>query len=75
MLQSPIPRESSIIILIPTEVQKINAMAVTAIATIFKAIIVYSFLNFEKLFPKQIAFVSPKITQTIPGSTFPNEMM
>ena len=47
MLQSPIPGELSIIILTPTVVQKINAMAVTATATTVKAIIVYSFVKFE----------------------------
>ena len=49
MLQSPIPGASSKIILTPTVVQNINAMADTATATTVKAIIVYYFMKFEKL--------------------------
>jgi hypothetical protein len=67
MLQSPIPRASSITNLMPTVVQKINAMAVKAIAIIVVEIIVYSFLNVENVLPKQIALASPKITQIVPG--------
>ena len=75
MMHSPIPGEFSITNLLPVTVQKINAIAVKAIPIIVKAIMVYSLLNFEKVLPKQIALARPKITQIVPGSVFPFEMM
>ena len=73
MMHSPIPGEFSITNLLPVTVQ--NEIAVKAIPIIVKAIMVYSLLNFEKVLPKQIALARPKITQIVPGSVFPFEMM